>query len=461
MTEIIKGGNLPLSGESMRVAVVRRDDGPGSPAVDAAALLVGADGKVRGRGDLVFYNQPEHAGSAVRLLGDARGEGGVTADWLEIDPGRVEPCVERIVVAASCDGGTFGEVEDLYLRAVGAATGEQLALYAVEGATTETAILLGEFYRRDGGWKFRAVGQGYASGLPGLATDFGFTVPDEAPAAPAPFPDRLPLPPPLPEPVSASAPSPVPVPPPFQPPSPSPSPSPSPEPPEPRVVVKASGAVPVSAAPPPGVPSGRLNSLPFEFGKEFEPIRRSGLGHGIVEIDTPIPHGFVVVEVVKEGVGSVKVALLKPDGDGRRKTEIMASRIDDLHGRAVFRNLGDLPLRLEVDTRCAWTVTLRPVTVVPELVHDRIEGHGPDVLACQYVLDVKVRNLGKQEERGHMEVLAARNNDNRERIFHRRDRGRGIATLPPGPRLLLIDAPGAWSMEPAELNAVSFWLRHR
>ncbi|MCM1972072.1 TerD family protein [Streptomyces sp. G1] len=166
-----QGGNLPLSGESMRVAVVRRDDGPGSPAVDAAALLVGADGKVRGRGDLVFYNQPEHAASAVRLLGDARGEGGVTADWLEIDPGRVEPCVERIVVAASCDGGTFGEVENLYLRAVGAATGEQLALYAVEGATTETAILLGEFYRRDGGWKFRAVGQGYASGLPGLATD--------------------------------------------------------------------------------------------------------------------------------------------------------------------------------------------------------------------------------------------------------------------------------------------------
>lgn len=60
----------------MRVAVVRRDGGPGSPAVDAAALLVGAGGKVRGRGDLVFYNQPEHAASAVRLLGDARGTAG-------------------------------------------------------------------------------------------------------------------------------------------------------------------------------------------------------------------------------------------------------------------------------------------------------------------------------------------------------------------------------------------------
>lgn len=421
MTEIIKGGNLPLGGEPMRVAVVRRDGGPGSPAVDAAALLVDAGGKVRGRGDLVFYNQPEHAGSGVRLLGNARGEGGVTADWLEIDPGSVEPSVQRVVVAASCDGGTFGEVADLYLRAVDAATGAQLALYAVRDATTETAILLGEFYRRDGGWKFRAVGQGYASGLPGLAADFGFTVPDEAPAAAAaPFPDRLPPPPPLPE-----APAAVPV--------------------------------PVSAAPS-WVPSGRLNTLPFEFGKEFPPIQRSGTGPGVVEIDTPIPRGFVVVEVVKAGVGYVNVALVRPDGRG--KTEIMASRIDDLHGRTVFRNLGDLPLRLEVDTRCAWTLTLLPVTVVPEL-DGRVEGHGPDVLACQYVLDIKVRNRGKAEERGHMEVLAARNNDNRERLFYRRDRGRGIATLPPGPRLLLIDAPGAWTIEPAELNAVSFWIRHR
>lgn len=121
----------------------------------------------------------------------------MTADWLELDPGRVEPSVERIVVAASCDGGTFGEVADLYMQAVSAATGARLVLYAVEGATTETAILLGEFYRGNGGWKFRAVGQGYASGLPGLAADFGFTVPEDAPAPP--LPHRLPPAPPLPE----------------------------------------------------------------------------------------------------------------------------------------------------------------------------------------------------------------------------------------------------------------------
>ncbi|MEU8526715.1 TerD family protein, partial [Streptomyces sp. NPDC048629] len=193
MTEIIKGGNLPLSGEPMRVAVVRRSTGPGKLEVDAAALLVDANGKVRGQGDLVFYNQPAHAASGVRLLGNAQGEGGVSADWLEIDPGRIEPSVERIVVSASCDGGTFGQVRDLYMQAVSAATGEQLALYAIEDATTETAILLGEFYRRNEGWKFRAVGQGYASGLPGLAADFGFSVPDEEPVEDASDePDPLP-----------------------------------------------------------------------------------------------------------------------------------------------------------------------------------------------------------------------------------------------------------------------------
>lgn len=148
----------------MRVAVVRRSGGAEAPKVDAAALLVDASGKARDRGDLVFYNQPEHAGSGVRLLGDAQGEGGVVADWLEIDPGRIEAAVERVVVAASCDGGTFGEVEDLYVRAVSAATGAQLALYAVEDATTETAILLGEFYRRNGGGSSGRWGRGTTRG---------------------------------------------------------------------------------------------------------------------------------------------------------------------------------------------------------------------------------------------------------------------------------------------------------
>ncbi|MFF3210798.1 TerD family protein [Streptomyces sp. NPDC002886] len=482
MTEIIKGGNLPLGGEPMRVAVVRRDGGPGSPAVDAAALLVGAGGKVRGRGDLVFYNQPEHAASAVRLLGDARGDGGVTADWLEIDPGRVEPSVERIVVAASCDGGTFGEVADLYLRAVSEATGEQLALYAVDGATTETAILLGEFYRRDGGWKFRAVGQGYASGLPGLAADFGFTVPEEPEEpedredredreegpAPAPFPDRLPLPPPLPEPAAPAVPTAVPAPPAFRaPPAES----------APRLsdgVEKTTGPAtegpaatgpattgPVPTAAVPGdVPSGRRNALPAEFGQEFPEVRYSGRGREIIEVDTLLPRGFVVVDLVKEAEGYVHVNVLDRGSDNGR--QIMVSVLDDLRGRTVFRHGGKAAIRLEVDTYlCAWTITLRPVTVVHEL-DGRIEGRGPDVLAySRYIDHIKVGNLGRGDERGYMTVHAVRNNDNRDLVFERESRGRNTVEVPMSPRLLVIDAPGAWSVEPTELSAIGFWIRNR
>lgn len=172
-----------------RIAVVRRDAGDGVPEVDASALLLDASGRVRGDGDLVFYNQPAHASGAVRLLDQVRDGERRVADWLEIDTERVEPAVQRIVITASSEHGTFGQVPGLHIRTVSAATGEQLALYEVDDASTETAFLLGEFYLREGAWKFRALGQGYDSGLVGLAEDFGIVGRD-----PEPAPDDEPAP---------------------------------------------------------------------------------------------------------------------------------------------------------------------------------------------------------------------------------------------------------------------------
>ncbi|WP_143664414.1 TerD family protein, partial [Streptomyces sp. NRRL B-24572] len=83
MTKIVKGGNLPVPGQVWRIAVVRRAAGDGVPEVDASALLLDADGRVRGDGDLVFYNQPAHTSGAVRLLGQVRDEEQRVADWLE------------------------------------------------------------------------------------------------------------------------------------------------------------------------------------------------------------------------------------------------------------------------------------------------------------------------------------------------------------------------------------------
>ncbi len=180
MTAISKGGNCPVDVATVR-AVLSWNGGPGVPDVDASALLLQESGRVSGDEDFVFYNQPQHASGAVRHLGKQG-----SADALDIQLGMVPATVERVVLAASADGGTFGQVPGLRLTLSDAASGTPVAVYDMT-AGTETAILGGELYRRNGLWKFRAVGQGYASGLAGLATDFGISVgADPAPAAPAP-----------------------------------------------------------------------------------------------------------------------------------------------------------------------------------------------------------------------------------------------------------------------------------
>ncbi|MFD4583796.1 TerD family protein [Streptomyces sp. NPDC058423] len=223
---MLKGANVPVAALSVQVEL-GWSSGTGVPDVDASALLLDSgSGKVRSDADFVFYNQPTHASGAVRHEGK-HVAGGATTDRLTVDLGRVEPAVERIVLAASADGGSFGQVPGLYVRVLDAAAGTEIARYESEDATVETAFILGELYRRQGAWKFRAVGQGYDSGLEGLATDFGISVDEPRQAAPPapPAAPRTPTPvaPPAPvapahtpapaAPVAASASVPPPAPP--------------------------------------------------------------------------------------------------------------------------------------------------------------------------------------------------------------------------------------------------------
>ncbi|MFJ6292053.1 TerD family protein [Streptomyces griseoviridis] len=186
-----KGQNTPVPTTALRVELGWRS-GPAVPDADASALLL-VGGKVRSDSDFVFYNQPAHTSGAVRHEGKRDGGGSVT-DTLLVDLARVEPAVEKIVLVASADGGTFGSVPGLYIEVTDAAQGGVVARFDSAGANVETAFLLGEFYRRQGAWKFRAVGQGYSTGLEGLATDFGITVdePQRAPAAAPPPPSATP-----------------------------------------------------------------------------------------------------------------------------------------------------------------------------------------------------------------------------------------------------------------------------
>ncbi|GAA0357985.1 TerD family protein [Streptomyces blastmyceticus] len=201
---MLKGSNIPLDARNVR-AVLRWTPGPGIPDVDASALLVGDGGRVRSDADFVFYNQPRHPSGAVRHLAKKRLVEGAT-DSVEADLAALEPSVDRIVLAASADGGPFGLVRDLcvLLYDAGAPDGEPVALFEVQPETgSETAMICGELYRRGEGWKFRAMGQGYASGLVGLATEFGISVEESeesAPRAAEPRPATPPAPVAVPQP---------------------------------------------------------------------------------------------------------------------------------------------------------------------------------------------------------------------------------------------------------------------
>ena len=174
---MLKGSNVPLEATTVR-AVLRWTPGQGVPDVDASALLLGPDGRVRSDEDFVFYNQPRHPAGKVWRLGKKRVAEGLT-DTIQTELTGVESEVGRILLVASADGVTFDRVQALRILLYDAAdTGaEALAYFDVKPETgEETALICGELYRRGEGWKFRALGEGYSNGLKGLATDFGISV---------------------------------------------------------------------------------------------------------------------------------------------------------------------------------------------------------------------------------------------------------------------------------------------
>lgn len=179
---IVKGENFQLPAEVQRLHIVLGwNDTTGERTLDVSALLLGADRKVASDADFVFYNQPASVDGSVSLLGQTVTDNGVE-ERLAIDLEAVPAGVGTVALAASVDRGRFGDLRDLRLVVLDG-TGEHIARYDITDATEESAFVFGEVYRRNDAWKVRAVGQGWANGLAGLATDFGVCVdeePDEA-----------------------------------------------------------------------------------------------------------------------------------------------------------------------------------------------------------------------------------------------------------------------------------------
>ena len=189
-----KGANVALrelDAELGSVTVVLESGGAqGHPlAADVSVLLLDESGKVRSDDDLVFYNQPVALGGAVHLRERVRsdaddptgGDDEVSADVVTLELDNVPDDVHRIVLAASLDPAsqvTFGDASVLSLRLQRTADARDLLSFPIEGASSETALLFGEFYRRNGDWRVRAVGQGYDGGLASLLAAHGIEVQD-------------------------------------------------------------------------------------------------------------------------------------------------------------------------------------------------------------------------------------------------------------------------------------------
>ena len=185
-----KGGNVSLTKEAPGLTAVtvglgwdvRTTTGTDFD-LDASAIVVGADGRVLSDKHFVFFNNLTSPDGTVEHTGDnLTGEGEGDDEQVKINLAGLGADADKIVFMVSIYQGdersqSFGQVRNAFIRVVNAADSKELARYDLsEDASTETAMVFGEVYRNGADWKFRAVGQGYASGLSGIARDYGVNV---------------------------------------------------------------------------------------------------------------------------------------------------------------------------------------------------------------------------------------------------------------------------------------------
>lgn len=185
-----KGGNVSLSKQApgLTAVIVGLGWDPRTTTgadfdLDASALMLDLNGKILSDGHFVFFNNLKSPDGSVEHSGDNLTGGGDGDDeQLKVNLSAVPAECDKVVFPVSIYEAeqrqeNFGQVRNAYIRIVNQADGAELARYDLsEDASTETAMVFGELYRNGSEWKFRAVGQGYASGLKGIALDYGVNV---------------------------------------------------------------------------------------------------------------------------------------------------------------------------------------------------------------------------------------------------------------------------------------------
>ncbi|GHG26699.1 TerD family protein [Streptomyces filamentosus] len=454
MTTLIKGGNGFVPSVPLRIAVRGR-------GVDAMALLLTGQGLVRGDADVVFHGRTAHPSGAVRLTRDRAG-----TEWLEVALPAVEEGVARVLVVGSAEHGALRDATGLSVEAY-APDGTSVAHYEVTDAAGETAMVLAELYRRAGGWKFRAVGQGWASGLEGLATDHGVHVAGApAPAAPAAAPQ-------------APAPAPGPSAPAFAPPPPAPGPAapvpgfaPPPAPAAP-VAFAPPGAVPVPAPVPAPVPQqypagpgygppqpghgaqapARVAPLTpsqsdaWTYGPVFPPYTETGRDNDVITVEG-LPPGPVVVQLEVPDAGYTGLWVL--DRLNKKKDNLVNSTEDRYFGRVLATVPAGGTLRLRLEAEGQWRMEVSPLASARRLTEEEADFRGPDVLLhTGGVADLAIRYRGDDNLIVHVYELAGHEDSatlpRRKNVVNEIGKRRETVPLTEGPLVVEFEmADGPW-----------------
>ncbi|WP_239311758.1 MULTISPECIES: TerD family protein [unclassified Frankia] len=185
-----KGGNVSLTKEAPGLANIvvglgwdARSTTGADFDLDASAIACRADGRVLSDGHFVFFNNLKSPDGAIEHQGDnLTGEGEGDDEAINVNLVSLPTEIDKVVFPVSIYDAdsrqqNFGQVRNAFIRIVNGAGGAEIARYDLtEDASTETAMVFGEVYRHGSEWKFRAVGQGYATGLAGIARDYGVNV---------------------------------------------------------------------------------------------------------------------------------------------------------------------------------------------------------------------------------------------------------------------------------------------
>jgi len=185
--DLKKGGKIDLSKEAPGledVIIGLGWDGNSSDTgaefdLDASVFMLGENGKTKVETDFVFYNNLTSTDGSVVHQGDNRtGEGDGDDESIELTLSKVGPDTKEIVFVVTIDDAearsqNFGQVTNAFIRLVDKKTGKEILKYELdEDYSAETAIEFGKLYKRDGSWKFSAVGTGFNSGLQGFVDKY-------------------------------------------------------------------------------------------------------------------------------------------------------------------------------------------------------------------------------------------------------------------------------------------------